>query len=92
MSIAADSVHNAKGPHACFLIGIDSHKGSALPLDPAEAVTDTIRVEAIVINADACWPAVPSIRARAVDGATGMGALLAQQLVASAESVVVVPP
>ena len=79
-----------------FMIGIDPHKGShtAAAVDRDEAVIDTIRVEA---NRDQrarllAWAAAFEPRIWAVEGATGMGALLAQQLVAAGEHVVDVPP
>ena len=79
-----------------FMIGIDPHKGShtAAAVDRDEAVIDTIRVDADVINAARllAWAARFEPRTWAVEGATGMGALLAQQLVAAGEHVVDVPP
>ena len=79
-----------------FMIGIDPHKGShtAAAVDQSEVVIDTIRVDA---NRDQrthllAWAAPFSPRTWAIEGATGMGALLAQQLVAAGEHVVDVPP
>jgi transposase len=79
-----------------FMIGIDPHKGShtAAAVDRSEVVIDTIRVDA---NRDQrtrllAWAARFSPRTWAIEGATGMGALLAQQLVAAGEHVVDVPP
>ena len=79
-----------------FVIGIDPHRGShtAAVLDGTEELLDEYRVEA-----DRCqrqrlleWAAPFMPRVWAVEGATGTGALLAQQLVAAGEAVVDVPP
>ena len=79
-----------------FMIGVDPHKGShtAVAVDRTEAVIDTVRVDA---DRDQrarllAWAARFEPRTWAVEGATGMGALLAQQLVAAGEHVVDVPP
>ncbi len=79
-----------------FIIGIDPHKGShtAAAVDRDKVVIDTIRVEA---DRDQrarllTWAARSGPRSKAVEGATGMGALLVQQLVAAGEHVVDVPP
>ena len=78
------------------MIGIDPHKGShtAAAVDRAEAVIDTIRVDADRHQRARllAWAAPFSPRTWAIEGATGMGALLAQQLVAAGEHVVDVPP
>jgi transposase len=79
-----------------FIIGIDPHKGShtAVAVDRSESVVDTIRVDAdrhqrghLLEWATGFEPCI-----WAVEGATGMGALLAQQLVGVGEHVVDVPP
>lgn len=79
-----------------FMIGIDPHKGShtAVVVDRTEAVLDTIRVTADRDQRDRllAWAARFEPRTWAVEGATGMGAMLAQQLVAAGEHVVDVPP
>ena len=79
-----------------FMIGIDPHKGShtAAAVNRAEAVIDTIRVDADRHQRARllAWAAPFSPRTWAIEGATGMGALLAQQLVAAGEHVVDVPP
>jgi transposase len=79
-----------------FMIGIDPHKGShtAVVVDRTEAVLDTIRVTADRDQRDRllAWAARFQPRTWAVEGATGMGAMLAQQLVAAGEHVVDVPP
>ncbi|MFN8020833.1 MAG: IS110 family transposase [Acidimicrobiales bacterium] len=78
------------------MIGIDPHKGShtAVVVDRSEAVLDTIRVTADRDQRDRllAWAARFEPRTWAVEGATGMGAMLAQQLVAAGERVVDVPP
>ena len=79
-----------------FMIGIDPHKGShtAAAVDRHETVIDTIRVDADRHQRARllAWAARFEPRTWAVEGATGMGALLAQQLVAAGEHVVDVPP
>ena len=78
-----------------FMIGIDPHKGShtAVVVDRSEAVLDTIRVDADRFQRERllAWAARFEPRTWAVEGATGLGALLAQQLVAAGEHVVDVP-
>jgi len=79
-----------------FVIGIDPHKGShsAAVLDEHEQLVGELRVRAgrrqreelvefAARFAPRCW---------AIEGASGMGALLAQQLVAVGETVLDVPP
>jgi transposase len=79
-----------------FVIGIDPHKGShsAAVLDQEEQLVGALRVRASRQQRDElmrfaqrfephCW---------AIEGATGTGALLAQQLVAAGETVLDVPP
>lgn len=79
-----------------FIIGIDPHKGShtASVVDRDEVVIDTIRVDADHRQRARllAWATRFEPRTWAVEGATGMGALLAQQLVAAGEHVVDVPP
>ena len=79
-----------------FIIGIDPHRGShtATVLDGAEEVLDELRVIADSRQRDRLleWAAPFAPRLWAVEGATGTGALLAQQLVAAGEHVVDVPP
>ncbi len=78
-----------------FMIGIDPHKGShtAVVVDRSEAVLDTIRVDADRFQRERllAWAARFEPRTWAVEGATGLGAMLAQQLVAAGEHVVDVP-
>lgn len=79
-----------------IMIGIDPHKGShtAAAVDRDEAVIDMIRVEADRHQRARllAWAARFEPRTWAIEGASGMGALLAQQLVAAGEHVVDVPP
>ena len=79
-----------------FMIGIDPHKGShtASAVDHTEAVIDTLRVIADCHQRKRLlsWATRFEPRTWAIEGATGMGALLAQQLVAAGEHVVDVPP
>src|SRR3954447_3814893 len=79
-----------------FVIGIDPHKGShsAAVLDEAEQLVGELRVRAgrrqreeLVAFASRFEP-----RCWAIEGASGTGALLAQQLVAVGELVLDVPP
>jgi transposase len=78
-----------------FMIGVDPHKGShtAAAVDLSQEVVDTIRVDADGHQRARllAWAARFSPRTWAIEGATGMGALLAQQLVAAGEHVVDVP-
>ena len=79
-----------------FMIGVDPHKGShtAAAVDRSEAVIATLRVEADSRQRERLlqWAQRFQPRTWAVEGATGMGALLAQQLVAAGERVLDVPP
>jgi transposase len=78
-----------------FIIGIDPHKGShtAVVIDRDEQVIDEMSVHADRRQRDRllAWAAPFEPRLWAVEGANGHGALLAQQLVASGETVVDVP-
>ena len=79
-----------------FMIGIDPHKGShtAAAVDRNDTVIDTIRVIADCHQRDRllAWAQAFTPHTWAIEGATGMGALVAQQLVAAGEHVVDVPP
>ncbi len=79
-----------------FVIGVDPRKGShtAAALDAAERVHGQLRVPADRQQHRRllAWAESFSPRTWAVEGATGTGALLAQQLVAAGESVLDVPP
>ena len=78
-----------------FIIGIDPHKGShtAAVIDCDEQVVGELSLQADRRQRDRllAWAAPFEPRLWAVEGATGHGALLAQQLVASGETVVDVP-
>lgn len=79
-----------------FVIGIDPHRGShtAAVLDGAEELVDEFRLVADRGQRQRLleWAAPFMPRVWAVEGATGTGALLAQQLVAAGEYVLDVPP
>jgi transposase len=79
-----------------FVIGIDPHRGShtAAVLDDTEEVLAELRVVADRHQRDRLlqWAAPFVPRVWAIEGATGTGALLAQQLVAAGEQVFDVPP
>lgn len=79
-----------------FIIGIDPHRGShtAAVLDDHEELVAELRVVADRRQRDRLleWAAPFTPRTWAIEGATGTGALLAQQLVAAGESVLDVPP
>ena len=72
-----------------FMIGVDPHKGShtAVVVDRNEAVLDTIRVDADRHQRERllAWAAPFEPRTWAVEGASGLGAMLAQQLVAAVD-------
>ena len=78
-----------------FIIGIDPHKGShtAAVIDRDEHVVAELSVRADRRQRDRLlrWAAPFEPRLWAVEGATGVGALLAQQLVGVGETVVDVP-
>lgn len=79
-----------------FIIGIDPHKGShtAAVLDGSETLLRELRVVADRRQRDRLLafaePFAP--RTWAIESASGLGALLAQQLVAAGETVLDVPP
>ena len=79
-----------------FMIGIDPHKGShtATAVDASEAVVGEIRVEADRHQRARLleWAAAFEPRTWAIEGATGLGSMLAQQLVGAGEHVLDVPP
>lgn len=78
-----------------FMIGIDPHKGSHLAavLDEREQLLDELRVRADRQQQDRLlkFAAPYTPRIWAVEGARGLGALVAQQLVAAGETVLDVP-
>jgi transposase len=77
------------------MIGVDPHKGShtAVAVGPQEQPLGKIRVRACPGQAGqlVAWAQAWPERAWAVEGATGLGHLLAQQLVAAGEQVLDVP-
>ncbi len=81
---------------AVVMIGVDPHKGShtAVAIDQAERVLGQVRVRAAAAQAEqlVAWAAGWPERIWAVEGASGLGYLLAQQLVATGEHVLDVQP
>ena len=81
---------------SAVMIGIDPHKGShtAVAIGAAEEPLGELRVRAGAAQAGAlvAWAAAWPQRTWAVEGAGGLGHLLAQQLVAAGERVLDVPP
>src|SRR6185437_8063409 len=81
---------------AAVMIGVDPHKGShtAVAIGAAEELLGQVRVRAGTAQARQllAWAAPWPERAWAVEGAGGLGHLLAQQLVAAGERVLDVPP
>jgi Transposase len=79
-----------------FIIGIDPHKAShtVAVLNGREQVVGEIRVHADRLQRDRLlrFAARFTPRCWAIEGATGTGALVAQQLVAAGETVLDVPP
>ena len=78
------------------MIGVDPHKGShtAVAIDAAEVPLGTLRVRACAGQAQQLveWAAAWPERTWAVEGAGGLGHLLAQQLVAAGERVLDIQP
>jgi transposase len=78
------------------MIGVDPHKGShtAVVIGPAEEPLGELRVRASAAQAGklVTWAAAWPERTWAVEGAAGLGHLLAQQLVAAGERVLDVQP
>jgi len=78
------------------MIGIDPHKSShtAVAIGLSEETLGEVRVDACPAQAAQllAWAAAWPERAWAVEGAAGLGCLLAQQLVAAGERVLDVPP
>jgi transposase len=79
-----------------FIVGIDPHKGShtAAVLDRTETVIRELRVVADQRQRDRLlrFAADFTPRTWAIESASGLGALVAQQLVAAGETVLDVPP
>jgi transposase len=78
------------------MIGVDPHKGShtAVAIDRAEGPLGELRVRACAAQAEklVAWAAAWPERTWAVEGAGGLGHMLAQQLVAAGERVLDVQP
>src|SRR5450631_3884044 len=78
------------------MIGVDPHKGShtAVAIGAGEEPLGKLRVRAAAAQAEklVAWAAAWPERTWAVEGAGGLGHLLAQQLVAAGERVLDVPP
>ena len=78
------------------MIGVDPHKGShtAVVISPGEEPLGEIRIRACAAQAGklVAWAADWPERTWAVEGAAGLGRLLAQQLVAAGERVLDVQP
>ena len=89
---------NGKGEPvvAAVMIGVDPHKGShtAVAIGAAEEPLGQVRVRASAAQAERLlgWAAAWPQRTWAVEGAAGLGHLLAQQLVAAGERVLDVQP
>jgi transposase len=81
---------------AAVMIGVDPHKAShtAVVITAAEEVLGELRVRACAGQAEQllAWAASWPQRTWAVEGATGMGHLLAQQLLSAGERVLDVQP
>ena len=79
-----------------IIIGVDPHKGShtAVALDEGERALAELKVKADGRQTERllAWAAPFESRTWAVEAAGGLGALLAQQLVAAGETVLDVPP
>jgi transposase len=78
-----------------IMIGVEPHKGShtAIAVDPDERVLAELRIRADRHQTERLltWAAPFQARTWAIEGASGLGYLLAQQLVAAGETVVDVP-
>jgi len=78
------------------IIGIDPHKQShtAVAIDERELTLDELRVRASLAQADRLmsWASEFKERIWAIEGANGLGALLAQQLLSRGETVLDVAP
>jgi transposase len=81
---------------AAVMIGVDPHKGShtAVAISPAEQPLAELRVRASASQAQRLleWAAAWPQRTWAIEGAAGLGHLLAQQLLAAGEQVVDIQP
>jgi transposase len=81
---------------AAVMIGVDPHKAShtAVAISAAEEPLGELRVRACAVQAERllAWAAAWPQRTWAVEGAGGLGHLLAQQLLSAGERVLDVPP
>jgi transposase len=81
---------------AAVMIGVDPHKAShtAAAIGPAEEPLGQLRVRSSQSQAEQLieWAGAWPERTWAVEGATGLGSLLAQQLVAAGEQVLDIQP
>jgi transposase len=81
---------------AVVMIGVDPHKGShtavALAADETRLGQIRVRASAAQVANLRAWAASWTERIWAIEGATGLGRLLAQQLVAAGEQVLDVQP
>jgi transposase len=81
---------------AAVMIGVDPHKAShtAVTISAAEEPLGELRVRACAVQAERllAWAAAWPERTWAVEGAGGLGHLLAQQLLSAGERVLDVPP
>ena len=81
---------------AVVMIGVDPHKAShtAVAINAAEEPLGQVRVRASAVQAERLlgWARAWPERAWAVEGAGGLGHLLAQQLLSAGERVLDVPP
>jgi transposase len=81
---------------AVVMIGVDPHKAShtAVAINAAEESLGQLRVRASAVQAERllAWAQAWPERAWAVEGAGGVGHLLAQQLLSAGERVLDVPP
>jgi transposase len=81
---------------AAVMIGVDRHKGShtAVAIDESETVLGELRVRSSAAQVErlVAWAAAWPQRTSAVEGAGGLGYLLAQQLVTAGERVVDLQP
>ena len=81
---------------AAVMIGVDPHKGShtAVVVSASEEPLGELRVRACAAQAGelVAWAAAWPERTWAVEGAGGLGRLLAQQLVAAGQRVLDVQP
>jgi transposase len=89
-------ISGRSGSMAAVMIGVDPHKAShtAVAISEAEERLGELRVRASVAQAQRllAWGAAWPERTWAIEGAGGLGHLLAQQLLAAGERVLDVPP